>query len=259
MDSEARSNTKSATDDSASPNREHVRYRTGAGILVKELPDGAFRPCVAYDISRGGFFIQSKAPPQRGSGVEIRATLADGTTMSLEAVVAHVVLKERSELLGVTMGFGVALMNQTPESKEFMRAFVEVEMDSTAEAKGKILVVDDSPTVLGVARVTLENAGYEVVTISEALRVSMTVLSEKPDLVLMDVNMPLLDGNKLIEIMRRSLILRDCKVLLHSSEPASVLRDLTQECAADGFIRKTTDRERLVEQVDTWMERRKKK
>ena len=66
-----------------------------------------------------------------------------------------------------------------------------------------ILVVDDSPVVLELTGSALESAGYKVVLRSRGEGTVAAVLQERPDLVLLDVNMPRMDGVKAAsEILR---------------------------------------------------------
>ncbi len=61
-------------------------------------------------------------------------------------------------------------------------------------AKGKILVVDDSPTQLNMMRAPFEENGYEVITAVDGEEAVAMVESEQPHLVVLDVIMPKLNG-----------------------------------------------------------------
>lgn len=61
-------------------------------------------------------------------------------------------------------------------------------------SKGKILVVDDSPTQLNMMRAPFEENGYQVVTASDGEEAIAMVESENPNLVVLDVIMPKLNG-----------------------------------------------------------------
>ncbi len=66
----------------------------------------------------------------------------------------------------------------------------------------KILVVDDEPNIVKLLQVNLQRAGYQVVTASDGLEALAKVKQEQPDLVLLDVIMPRLDGWKALERLR---------------------------------------------------------
>lgn len=122
-------------------------------------------------------------------------------------------------------------------------------------SKGRILVVDDSSAALKMARVALEDAGYEVITKQEAVLVSSTILREKPHIVLLDVTMPAVSGDKLVEIIRGHPACAETTLLLYSVKPAAELEALARRCGADGFIQKGPGANLLVQQVNLWMGR----
>lgn len=122
--------------------------------------------------------------------------------------------------------------------------------------KGKILVIDDSASALSIVSQVLENAGYEVIVRKEAVLVSSTILRERPDIVLLDVNMPAIQGDKLAEIIRGHPAGAKTTLLLYSVKPADELETLARRCGADGFIQKGADASRLPQQMDLWMSRR---
>ncbi|MGA1823234.1 MAG: response regulator [bacterium] len=63
--------------------------------------------------------------------------------------------------------------------------------------KKKILIADDEPCVLRVAKLKLSNAGYEVMTVSNGLKALEMMKSFKPDVLITDINMPKLSGREL--------------------------------------------------------------
>ncbi|HLD28768.1 MAG TPA: response regulator [bacterium] len=58
----------------------------------------------------------------------------------------------------------------------------------------KILVADDEPDIVEVIRMGLESEGYSVITASDGLETIKKAKEEKPDLILLDIMMPKLDG-----------------------------------------------------------------
>ncbi|HWZ92579.1 MAG TPA: response regulator [Polyangiaceae bacterium] len=119
----------------------------------------------------------------------------------------------------------------------------------------KILVIDDSEIVLEVTRVALEAAGHRVVTHDRAAGCVALILQEKPDLVLMDVNMPHLSGDTIIGVLGKAQPTGDTVMLLHSSLAADILRVKAETVGAHGFIQKTGDLFALVREVNRWLKR----
>ncbi|HYP88834.1 MAG TPA: response regulator [Polyangiaceae bacterium] len=117
----------------------------------------------------------------------------------------------------------------------------------------KIVVIDDSEIVLAVAKNALESAGYDVVTHDRPAGCVALILHEKPELVLMDVNMPGLGGDTIVSVLAKAAPTSDTVVLLHSSLSAEVLRSKATAAGAHGFIQKSGDLFALSREVNRWL------
>ena len=105
--------------------------------------------------------------------------------------------------------------------------------------KKKILIIDDSELVLAMAKDALEQAGYQVLTATNGIEANRFIFSrEKPDLIIMDIMMPMLDGNKKAKLLKDNEVSRDIPILLLSSKSEKEMRELAEEAGADGFILK---------------------
>lgn len=125
-----------------------------------------------------------------------------------------------------------------------------------ANQQRKILVIDDSEIILEVTRAALEAAGHCVVTHDRAAGCVALILQQKPDLVLMDVNMPHLGGDTIVGVLGKAQPTGDSTVvLLHSSLSADILRVKAEAVGAQGFIQKTGDLFALVREVNRWLKR----
>jgi CheY-like chemotaxis protein len=124
-----------------------------------------------------------------------------------------------------------------------------------AVRKPKIVVIDDSEIVLEVTRGALEGAGYDVVTHDRPAGCVALILHEKPELVLMDVNMPGLGGDTIVSVLGKAAPTSDTIVLLHSSLSAEVLRAKATAAGAHGFLQKSGDLFGLVREVNRWLKR----
>ncbi len=127
--------------------------------------------------------------------------------------------------------------------------------------RAKIVVLDDSQIALDQARGMLQEGGYEVVTTNSAIGFSMLLKREKPDLVLVDVTMPALRGDKLIEIVKRhqssppvgGVPKKGCMMVLHSDRPVEELDALARSCGAGGYISKTGDTDIFLKAVKSFL------
>ncbi|MCM2358689.1 MAG: response regulator [Geobacteraceae bacterium] len=115
----------------------------------------------------------------------------------------------------------------------------------------KILVVDDSEIVLAMACDALKEAGFEVVTALSAMEADSCIFSgDRPDLIILDVMLPMLDGDKKAKMLKDNELTRDIPILLLSSKPENELSRLVRESGADGFIRKPFTPQLMVSRVE---------
>ena len=78
----------------------------------------------------------------------------------------------------------------------------------------KILAVDDERHIVRLVQVNLERAGYEVVTAFDGKEALEKVASEQPDLVVLDVMMPYMDGFEVLQNLRKNPSTRDLPVIM---------------------------------------------
>jgi len=123
----------------------------------------------------------------------------------------------------------------------------------------KVLVIDDDPIVLEVIRERLSNAGYEVVTREEALGTTQVVRDEQPDLVLLDVMMPALNGERIAELLLAHKATQHVGIILHSSKPELELLTLIQQTGALGAIAKTADGGVFIQRFDALAQKHRKR
>jgi len=116
-----------------------------------------------------------------------------------------------------------------------------------------ILVVDDSEVVLVVTKTLLASAGYRVITHPGSSGCVALILQEKPDLVLIDVNMPKLGGETIVKLFGKAQPNSEAIILLFSSLPAEQLERRAQSSGAHGYIRKTDDSFELLRHVHRWL------
>lgn len=116
--------------------------------------------------------------------------------------------------------------------------------------KKRVLVVDDSETVLAVTHEALENAGFEAFGALDAADADKYIFGAlRPDLVVMDVMLPGLDGDKKARMLKESELTRDIPILLLSSKPEEEMRRLTQESGAEGYVHKPFTDTELVAKI----------
>ena len=102
---------------------------------------------------------------------------------------------------------------------------------------GKVYVIDDDENALRLAQRTLEKAGYEVQTTSRIIGTTSAINEFAPDIILLDVMMPALAGDKFIRLLRQGIHSKP-QIILFSNQNEDELRRLAQTVAADDFIPK---------------------
>ena len=113
----------------------------------------------------------------------------------------------------------------------------------------QILVVDDNPTNLEVLRVRLNSQGYEVVTAVDGEDALVRARELDPDLVLLDVMMPKLDGISVLKELKRDATLRFIPVILVTAKADT--RDVVNglEAGGDDYLTKPFEQAALVARV----------
>ena len=104
-----------------------------------------------------------------------------------------------------------------------------------------ILVVDDQPQNLKLARVILELAGYDVRTASSAAEALETLAAWRPRLILMDVQLPDLDGLELTRRLKSDERTREIVVVALTAYAMRGDRDRATAAGCDGYIAKPLD------------------
>lgn len=115
----------------------------------------------------------------------------------------------------------------------------------------KILVIDDSELVLAMASDALKAAGYEVFTATNGIEANSYIFSttNRPDLIILDIMMPLLDGNKKAKILKQQDHSHDIPIVFISSKSEAELASLVDEAGADGYICKPFTPQSIVGSV----------
>jgi DNA-binding response OmpR family regulator len=117
--------------------------------------------------------------------------------------------------------------------------------------KKKVLIIDDSPLVLEMVKDFLQEAGYEVHTAGNGIEANQHIFSadKKPDLIIIDIMMPLLAGNKKAQMLKQSEHSKDIPVLFISSKSEPELKQLVLETNVQGYICKPFSKIDLIGSV----------
>lgn len=115
--------------------------------------------------------------------------------------------------------------------------------------KRKLLLIDDSPSSREVAADDLRAAGYTVATHDSAFGAVAAIIQNDPDLVLLDVQMPDIDGPSLAKMLKATPALHRKPLVLFSNLPSRELAKLAAECGADAYLERSNDPAALVREM----------
>ncbi len=112
-----------------------------------------------------------------------------------------------------------------------------------------ILVVDDDPVIQKLLSVNFEMEGYRVVTASDGLDGLERVKEESPDLVLLDVMMPRMDGFEVTRRLKSDPATKEIPVVLLSAKAQSTDLQVGLDAGADDYVTKPFDPLELLDKV----------
>jgi two-component system sensor histidine kinase/response regulator len=117
--------------------------------------------------------------------------------------------------------------------------------------EGKILIVDDTPQNLDVARGLLESSGYETIIATSGEKAIQRAKQQLPDLILLDIQMPGMDGFETCEELKSSTITNQIPIMFLTalSDTDSVLKGF--EVGAVDYITKPFKAQELLARVNT--------
>jgi CheY-like chemotaxis protein len=113
-----------------------------------------------------------------------------------------------------------------------------------------ILVLDDNPLVLKLARALLEKEGATVLTAASWIEFNHVLATHTPDLILIDVNLPSIKGNRLSEVLKSQAAKKHIPIVLISDLPEKALEEMFPASGADAWIKKPLTRDKLIDIAD---------
>ncbi|MEM5774662.1 MAG: response regulator, partial [Anaerolineaceae bacterium] len=116
----------------------------------------------------------------------------------------------------------------------------------------KILVVDDEPQIVRVLKAYLEKSGYRVLTAYEGTGALAVFQKEEPDFVILDLNLPGMDGLEICKTIRRK---SDVPILMLTARVEETDRLIGLELGADDYVIKPFSPREVVARVKTILRR----
>src|SRR5580692_11568283 len=113
----------------------------------------------------------------------------------------------------------------------------------------KVLIVDDSVSMRQMVSFTLRQGGFEVVEAQHGQDALEKLKSVQVDLIITDLNMPVMDGITLIQNVRRQPAMKSKPILMLTTEGLAAKKEQGKAAGATGWIIKPFDPEKLLQTI----------
>lgn len=122
-------------------------------------------------------------------------------------------------------------------------------MMTSTQDRVKVLVIDDDEIAREFLSGVLQRGGCSVATLPSPIGATQKIINDKIQVVVLDVMMPTMNGDKLAAMLRRNSQMKDVGVVLVSSCPRHEIQRLASEVGADAFVGKDEVRTELAAAV----------
>jgi diguanylate cyclase (GGDEF)-like protein len=119
----------------------------------------------------------------------------------------------------------------------------------------RVLIIDDEPDIGDFLRLTLEHEGYEVRQATGPHEGLELALAFRPDLVLLDVDMPEMDGLQVLRVLRSDVLTSSTSIILLTAKVSMDDRVVGLACGADDYITKPFDIDELLSRIQAAIRR----
>jgi len=122
-------------------------------------------------------------------------------------------------------------------------------------SRGKVLVVDDEEYIQHILNFSFGAEGYDVVTAADGEEGIKKAKSEKPDIIVLDIMMPKMDGYEACKRLKTDPNTKSIPVILLTAKGREVDRKLGSQAGADDYVVKPFSPGRLIERVEGMIKR----
>lgn len=117
-----------------------------------------------------------------------------------------------------------------------------------------ILVVEDSPTMRQLITFAMKRiSGTKVIEATDGVDALKKLSSEKVDLILADINMPVMDGLKLVSLVKNNQSYKDIPVIIITTEGAKEDKDRAMAIGANAYLPKPIQTQELIKLVNSFL------
>src|SRR5215472_16232345 len=119
----------------------------------------------------------------------------------------------------------------------------------------KVLLVDDEPVLVEAITYNLEQAGYEVTTAADGASALEAARRERPDLVILDIMLPEMDGIEVCRLLRRENSTATTPIMMLTAKGEEIDKVVGLEVGADDYVTKPFGRRELLARVKALLRR----
>ncbi len=117
----------------------------------------------------------------------------------------------------------------------------------------KILIVDDEPDIIEILQFVLEAQGYECITATDGEEGLNLAREANPDLIILDVMMPKINGFKISRLLKYDNKYKDIPILMITARSQEEDKQIGEETGADEYITKPFNVDFVVEKVKSYL------
>ncbi len=121
--------------------------------------------------------------------------------------------------------------------------------------KTKILIADDEPDILEFLKYNLKSEGFEVFTAENGKEAVKAAVDENPDMIILDISMPVMDGFEACRIMRNTDSIRDKMIVFLTARDEDYSQIIGFEAGADDYISKPIRPRVFISRIKALMRR----
>jgi len=123
--------------------------------------------------------------------------------------------------------------------------------------RNRILIVDDDPTIQKALSQTLFNYKYETETAGDGFEAGIKTVQFRPDLIILDLIMPEMDGFEVCRYLKNDPTTSDVKILILTGYDTEENREKIMDAGADDFLTKPVEVDILIQHIEVLLGRKK--
>lgn len=114
-------------------------------------------------------------------------------------------------------------------------------------------MVDDEPDIVDMVKLRLTANGYDVITASDGIEGLNVARRDKPDLILLDLMLPRMDGYKICALLKKDIRYANIPIIMFTAKAQESDKQMGQEAGADAYIIKPFEYQMLSEKIKELM------